>query len=206
MEDLQSLFKDIQRSQRDGDHNKVIALCSEGLKHLLLVPVGTRAHKSIAALYTTRGMMYGLIRDYKHALADLNDALSISPGAASIFRERGMIFSAMGDIQHAIDDLTSSINLRPDYANSYLYRAKLKLQQGDPSAAEEDLNRCLELNPSCVDAYILRGDTRKSRSALIDAISDYERAYELSGDIKLILKSESIRAPRVRNSGSSETR
>jgi tetratricopeptide (TPR) repeat protein len=66
----------------------------------------------LASCYLDRGTLYLLVRgDYKKALDDLTEALTLSPANATILARRGEAYEGLGQFDHALEDFQAALQL-----------------------------------------------------------------------------------------------
>jgi hypothetical protein len=78
---------------------------------------------------------------YQEAIAELNEAIRLSPSYALAYNARGFTYYQMHDFKHAIQDLDKAIELNPNYANAYHNRGVARKAAGDLTGAEADFRR-----------------------------------------------------------------
>jgi len=78
---------------------------------------------------------------YQRAIAELTEAIRLSPDYALAYNARGFAYYQMHDFSRAIDDLDKAIELNPHYVNAYQNRGVVKKAAGDLSGAQADLRR-----------------------------------------------------------------
>lgn len=125
-----------------------------------------------AADYFGRALSYGLLKNYDAAIADLTDAIGLSPHFALAYFARanakyfGMLAedASVRDRAGESDEsarLTAQISLRSVFA---------------------DLNKAIELSPNSVCAYFNKGNIYYSQSDYTSAISCYTSAITIKPD------------------------
>ena len=72
------------------------------------------------------------------------------------------------------------IKVKPYLAKPYFFRSVAKLNLGDYKGAEDDATLCIDRNPFIVDAYQVRGVARQNSRKFAEAITDYDKALNLS--------------------------
>jgi tetratricopeptide (TPR) repeat protein len=108
-----------------------------------------------AVAYYGRGLVK-MRTDYKAAILDFNNAISIFPSVSFT----GLWKTLFGDY----------------FSLSYTYRAECKYMTGDHSGAIEDYNKAITLSPDYAPNYAGRGHARKN---LVDGIQDFDKAIQL---------------------------
>jgi type IV pilus assembly protein PilF len=98
----------------------------------------------------------------------------------------GWAYSEKGQYQQAIEALVQSVRHQPRFCLGYYRLGKAYLEVRDFERAEDALTRGLEVPDegckSLQDAFHLRGEARAKLGRRQDAIADFERCVELSGD------------------------
>jgi tetratricopeptide (TPR) repeat protein len=104
--------------------NFALAYCGRGVARartnqineaLLDFTAGIDRDPKLASCYLDRGTLYLLIRgDYKKALDDLTEALTLSPANATILARRGEAYEGLGQFDHALEDFQAALQLNPD--------------------------------------------------------------------------------------------
>ena len=121
--------------------------------------------------------------DFQGAIADYNEAISLSPDYASAYFNRGNAKSALGDKYGAIADYNEAIRLNPDYANAYFNCGNAKKSLGDKYGAIADYNEAIRLNSDYANAYFNRGLTKSALGDKQGAITDYNEAIRLNPNL-----------------------
>lgn len=67
-------------------------------------PANTRAEA-----LRNRAAAYNLLKDFTHALADLNESLRLNPADSKTYLHRGGVYSNLKDYAHALPDYTTAI-------------------------------------------------------------------------------------------------
>ena len=78
---------------------------------------------------------------YREALAELTEALRISPDFELALNARGYVLLRLHEGARAIEDLDKAISLDPKYANAYRVRAAARRSLGDLAGAAADLKK-----------------------------------------------------------------
>ncbi len=94
--------------------------------------------------------------DYDHALADLNNVLSLDPKSAPALEGRSRVSEDKGAYANAVADLDQAIAIMPDWALIYEHRGHLRWRLGDATGALADYDRNLELDPERAHGWNLR--------------------------------------------------
>ncbi len=100
------------------------------------------------------------------AIADLNQAIKLSPNYGSAYYSRGRIRFQLGDYSGAILDYSQTIKLNPQDAGALANRCLARRKLFDFSAAIDDCSQAIKLNPN----YAL---PRANRCLALIAIGDF---------------------------------
>jgi tetratricopeptide (TPR) repeat protein/V8-like Glu-specific endopeptidase len=120
--------------------------------------------------------------DFRGALADYNQAISLNPEYLAAYYNRGILKAEkLYDLQGALADYNQAISLAPRYDQAYYRRGNLKNGLNDPKGALADYNQAISLNPKYTLAYYNRGILKAEK--LNDpqgALADYNQAISLA--------------------------
>ncbi len=154
--------------------------------------------------YFARAMDYMTVRDYVHALADLDSVIAAIPDFAPAYLQRAaarvmLQESKRGEALEVTDsgvetrlnaelsltlnqimaDLDRALELDPLMAVAHYNRGTILLRMGADVDAIDALSRAIEIEPTLGAAYFNRGYARFSRGNRDGAISDISRAGQL---------------------------
>jgi tetratricopeptide (TPR) repeat protein len=150
-----------------------------------IIPQAAVAH--LATDYDSRGVAYASKGLYDQAIADFNQAISLSPRTFPVaYLNRGSAYDHQGLDEKAIVDYTTAISLEPkgadpdfNLADAYDYRGNVYERNGLFDKALADFTMAISLNPSLENAYANRGNDY-ARKALYDlAIADFSKVISL---------------------------
>ncbi len=99
----------------------------------------------------------------------------------------------------SIQYFNSVIAAKPYLAQPYFYRAISKFYLEDYAGAEADVTGALERNPFLTDAYELRGVLMQNTGRPAQAISDYNKALEMSPQNRSILFNKALAQQEIEN-------
>jgi tetratricopeptide (TPR) repeat protein len=91
----------------------------------------------LANAYSARGAYLYSSGDFKGALEDLNEALTINPKLPNTYLVRGYTRYELGDVNGAIQDYSQVILMEPDNAVAYRYRGIARLANKDSSGFDD---------------------------------------------------------------------
>lgn len=145
------------------------------------------------------GVAYGMDGQYDKAIADLREAVRISPRDAETWNNLGLYLSDAGQFTAAREALDESLRLRPDFDKAWYNRGNLTAKTGDFRGALADYAKALASNPDFTDALNNSGNCyimlQKPDSALVfftraveanpgnaNAINNLAATYQSTGD------------------------
>ncbi len=85
-------------------------------------------------------------RKLPEAIAELDEAIKLSPANPILFNTRGYAYYLAKDTKRALQDYDEAIRLNPDYLNATHNRALARKNAGDAAGAEADRKREAELS------------------------------------------------------------
>ena len=154
--------------------------------------------------YFARAMDYMTVRDYDHALTDLDRVIALTPDFAPAYLERaaarvmiqesqtgratevtdsqtGTRLSAETSLalNQIMADLDQALELDPLMAIAHYNRGTILLRMGADADAIDSFSRAIEIEPSLGPAYFNRGYARFNRGNRDGAVSDISRAGQL---------------------------
>jgi len=136
--------------------------------------------------YINRGIMLFEIGEVEEALRDLNMAINIDPEHGDSFLTRARIKKWMGSKKSALADFNMAVRLYGsnlkrvrDDTFSLFQRAKSYLEAGREKEALSDLNLYIERAPEDPEGHFLRGEILAGLGRKKEAVTEYEKAYEL---------------------------
>jgi tetratricopeptide (TPR) repeat protein len=93
-----------------------------------------------ASDYFLRGLGKSERGDYRGAIVDYDQAISLNPKYDLAFNNRGLLRqNKLNDVQGALSDFNQAISLNPKYALAYFHRANLKKDKlNNPTGAIPD--------------------------------------------------------------------
>ena len=117
-------------------------------------------------------------REYKDAMAEVNDALRVDPQHARGYFLKGWIHQEAGDTALAISSYRTATERDPSFYEAYLALARIHVVLNDP-LARQYFNSAVELNPNSVEALYARGLYAQDHGEDSLALADYARIKEL---------------------------
>jgi tetratricopeptide (TPR) repeat protein len=139
---------------------------------------------SYVAAYFLRagGKMH--LKDFRGALADYDQVLSLNPKVVFAYLNRGDLKKdKLNDPQGALADYNQAIALDPSLVFAYLSRGSLKEQQNDFQGALADYNQGISLSPNSAVAYLMRGSLKHFKlNDSSGALADYNQIISLDAN------------------------
>lgn len=133
-------------------------------------------------------------KDYKQALADMDEAIKLQPKVPGYFINRAFIRYRLDDYFGAMSDYDYALQLDPTNFVAVYNRALLRMEVHDYNKAVDDLTQVLSMRPSDVRSLYNRGMLYRELGDLKNALADidgviraiptFALAYYLRSDIK----------------------
>jgi tetratricopeptide (TPR) repeat protein len=114
------------------------------------------------------------------ALADLSEAIRLSPTEGPLYINRGLIHVRLDDLAAAIADYSAAIRLNPKSAIGYNGRGHAHLVKGDEKQAIADFSEAIALNPAGANTYNNRGLAYSKSGDPDRAIEDFTAAITIN--------------------------
>lgn len=108
----------------------------------------------LAYIYRANG--YLGLSQADRALADLEQALRLSPGDVRVILSRGRIFAATNRHDRAVQEFTRAIQIDPNSFDAVSERAASYTALGQQDRARQDYQRMLDLTPNSAQGYQAR--------------------------------------------------
>jgi tetratricopeptide (TPR) repeat protein len=132
-----------------------------------------------AAVFENRAWGYFAVDALDHAIADLTQAIALTPESAFDYSLRSDAYRSANQIDKAIDDANRAIAISPSLAIGYQARGYDFLGEGQYDAALADAAHVIELAPDGSTGYMIRGDIEMRNGQIDQAIADFTRAIAL---------------------------
>jgi tetratricopeptide (TPR) repeat protein len=141
---------------------------------------GDIKHPKFAEDFVARAGVEEQGKDFRAALADLNQAVLLRPDAASPYAARVFADIGVGNLQHAADDADKAARIAPDdpavlRAQGALLNAKAQYRQ-----AIEKFTQAIAADPDDGYSYEMRGIAHQSLNQGDQALSDYAAVLRLT--------------------------
>jgi tetratricopeptide (TPR) repeat protein len=117
--------------------------------------------------------------DLDRSLADLNEAIRLSPRDVDTRLTRALVWRAKGNPAKAIDEYSEVIRHDPQVVPAYFGRAAIEGEMGDLDKAIADLGSAIRLEPRLADTYIIRAAAWNHQGSIDKAIADLSTAITL---------------------------
>lgn len=154
--------------------------------------------------YFARAMDYMTVRDYEHALYDLDRVIQLTPDFAPAYLERAAARVMIQEsktgrateitdsqietrlsaetslaLNQIMADLDHALELDPLMAIAHYNRGTILLRMGADADAIDSFSRAIEIEPGLGPAYFNRGYARFNRGNRDGAVADISRAGQL---------------------------
>jgi tetratricopeptide (TPR) repeat protein len=135
--------RDCQNAAKLGDANGAgVAQCTQALATQV-------SQRDLVALYTDRGALHLLHRQYAQAKSDFDAALNLDSTVADAYVDRGAALLGMKRYADAILDIDHGLSLGPDQPEkAYFNRAIADENLDDEKSAYQDYLKASQLNPA----------------------------------------------------------
>lgn len=131
-----------------------------------------------------RARVHAHFEDEDREFADLTRAIELDPSDSGTFQRRAHHHEKRGQIELSIADFSSAIALEPGRAVFLEARAKAYLKTGAFDRAVADLSEVIDLERRRDASTLwLRGHAHRKRGDSESAVTDYEEAMSLDGDL-----------------------
>jgi tetratricopeptide (TPR) repeat protein len=133
----------------------------------------TVASPSHAAELARRGSAFAARRDFGPALADLSNAIQISPNEPEYYYQRANTYLANGQADLALTDYDHVLMLKQDFLPAYIPRAEIKLAKQDTPGAIADLETVDRLAPKQADLRLMLAELYERIGQMPAAIEQF---------------------------------
>ena len=160
-------------TQTESLADKRIAACSG------MLGSGRLHGKQEGVAYELRGLAYLDRGDIAHAIADLNQAITLAPDFAPAYQNRGNAWYARGNYGQAIADYDTAIKLDPNSPSPYVNRATVRRDLGYVDGALEDYQKAISLGAGGARLYGGRGQLYLRQRDYVHALADFDHALQI---------------------------
>ena len=126
-----------------------------------------------AAELARRGSALAARRDFGPALADLSEAVELSPNEPEYYYQRANAYWASGRADLALADYDHVLMLKQDFLPAYIPRAEIKLSKKDGPGAIADLEAVDRLAPKTADLRLKLAERYEHVDRLPAAIEQF---------------------------------
>jgi tetratricopeptide (TPR) repeat protein len=129
-----------------------------------------------------RGLAYYRKGEFERALADLDQAIRLSPNYRNAYNSRAWVLLKARRLEEARIDVNKAIAFVPN-ADNLDTRGHILLALGDIEGALNDFNYALQGRPESISALSGRGQAFEAKGLIAEALLDFQRAAGLkAGD------------------------
>ena len=118
-------------------------------------------------------------KDYAGAIADLTEAIQLSPYFADAYYQRGLAYFDTGNLHDAVSDYTRALEFNPESVGARYARALVRLTLKNLPGALEDVDAAIARDEKYAAAYNLRGMVQRKQGNIHGAIAAFKKAGEL---------------------------
>ncbi|NLW36825.1 MAG: tetratricopeptide repeat protein [Syntrophorhabdus aromaticivorans] len=132
-------------------------------------------------IYTNRGVAHWMMGNFSAAIADINKAIEINPGAALAYLNLGVAYRSLRDYARSIEAFNKAIEYDPKQALAYLNRG-VAYYKGltDSRRAIVDFTKAIEIEPERTENHTSRGAAYVALGEYTRALADFTKAVEIS--------------------------
>jgi tetratricopeptide (TPR) repeat protein len=174
--------------------DRVTAHQSRMREELTKANLQLQSHPKDIQAHLRKGRVQIVLKDYKGAIASVDQVLKLDTQSSEGYRLRGLIRGQTGDRAGAeadavkgkqlantqsIQQMNAVLRIHPKQVDAYISRANTHLSLGHTQAALADVNQALHLDPKNIDALLTRGDFHFQMKNYKGAISDATQAIAL---------------------------
>jgi len=136
--------------------------------------------------------------NYGNILADLgrlddsintfNKAIEIDPNFAEAYNNLGNVFKGLNRINESVQSYKKAIEIDPNFAEAYNNLGNvLTMDTSLLNQAVKSFEKAVEINPDFAIAYNNLGNAYKDLNYLNEALSSYERAFDIENSLENVL-------------------
>jgi tetratricopeptide (TPR) repeat protein len=116
---------------------------------------------------------------YDEGMAQLEEALRLSPGFADAHANLGNAYFQKGRIEDALAQYKAALKINPDFANAHYNFGIVLNQQGRWPEAIEHFQRAVEIEPGFAEAHNGLGIVYARENRIGDATAQFEEALQV---------------------------
>lgn len=132
-------------------------------------------------VHTNRGFLYWRLGWVPEAMADLNEAVRLSPKLSAVYVNRGSLFAALGNDRLAEQDYGAAVDLNPDNPGALNNYARVQLERGDYGAALKLMEKALRLKSDMDVFYDTQAHALMGLGQIEAAEAAFGQAVDLGG-------------------------
>jgi predicted O-linked N-acetylglucosamine transferase (SPINDLY family) len=181
-EELYGRILDLHRTDRPARHMMAVMQLRQGRAQEalgLLAALCAEAPDNVD-IRTHHGLAQQALGRHDAALADFDQALALSPGAALVLLYRGDALAALGRAGDAIASYDRLIQIAPRFDEPWFARAAALWQLGLSEEALSSYRQCLARNPGRFDAAFNIGTSLLKLDRYDEALAAFEQAQALA--------------------------
>ena len=133
-----------------------------------------------------RGIRYALVHNYKAALKEYDQALSLDSKLETAYLRRAEARYALGDDPGVLADCQRAIALDPDDSQTHYYLGLARFRLGYVQSAIAAFTSAVECDPQDAQSFARRGLAYEDLNDVLEAAQDLRRAaklYKQQGDV-----------------------
>ena len=119
-----------------------------------------------AVSYINRGVAYQARGDFKKAIFDYTQAITLAPQSGVAYVDMGSVFDANGQHDQAIDLYNLALEAQPDFVLAYFARAKANAEANRHDRAIPDYDAYLKAVPNDPELFNNRGVSYEAPRAI----------------------------------------
>jgi len=135
-----------------------------------------------AYAYFLRGWAQELLGNFELAFSDFEQAVTLDPNCKVEYVERGFYYYDASNLEVALLYFNRAVEMDPTNIDSWVWRGITLDAVGDSESALKDLHYALTLDEEYANAYWGLGNALFSLQHYPQALENYLRYQELSGD------------------------
>jgi tetratricopeptide (TPR) repeat protein len=120
-----------------------------------------------------------VVKDPDKKIADLDEAVKLSPGNADIVRIRGLLKAEAGKLEEAIPDINKAIELEPKNTSNFQYKSLILSQLKKYDEALAALEQARKIDPKSTVTFLEKARIYALQSNAQAALKELEEARKL---------------------------
>ncbi len=129
-----------------------------------------------------RAGIYNKTHHSAEALADLTEAVRLSPTSYQVLIQKANTELAIDNIAQAKTDYQNIVRMNPRSSEAYIGLAKVAVKENNMGVANEMLENAVNINPNSADIYIQRSSVRKAMNNHNGAVDDLILALSVDSE------------------------